>query len=149
MHTAPGLPGVRRLVATLAPVAHDPSALAADVRAFLSERHLATLTTLRPDGTPHVVAVGFTWDDDARLVRVITDGGSRKAAHVRAGSPRAVVAQVDGARWLSLEGVPAVSDDPQRVAEAVRRYAQRYREPRVNPNRVVLEIAVDRVLGRG
>ena len=128
-------------------MALDPRALPADVQAFLTERHLATLTTLRPDGTPHVVAVGFTWDPDACLVRVITSGTSRKAAHVRAGSPRAVVAQVDGRRWLSLEGVPVVSDDPARVAEAVRRYAQRYREPRVNPARVVVEIAVDRVLG--
>jgi PPOX class probable F420-dependent enzyme len=118
-------------------------------RVFLAERHLATLTTLRPDGTPHVVAVGFTWDHDAALVRVITDGDSRKAAHVRAGSPRAVVAQVDGRRWMSLEGVPTLSDDPQRVAAAVRRYALRYREPRVNPNRVVIEIAVDRALGKG
>jgi PPOX class probable F420-dependent enzyme len=130
-------------------MAHDPGALPQAERDFLAERHLATLTTLRPDGTPHVVAVGFTWDDEARLVRVITNGTSRKVAHVRAGSPRAVVAQVDGRRWLSLEGVPTVSDHPERVAEAVRRYALRYRQPSVNPNRVVLEIAVDRVLGKG
>ena len=130
-------------------MAHDPRALPEEVSAFLLERHLATLTTLRPDGSPHVVAVGFTWDQDARLVRVITNGASRKVTHVRAGSPRAVVAQVDRARWLSLEGVPSVSDDPERVAEAVRRYAQRYRQPAENPRRVVLEIAVDRVLGRG
>ena len=129
-------------------MALDPHDLPADVMAFLAERHLATLTTLRPDGTPHVVAVGFTYDVEQRLVRVITNGGSRKVAHVRAGSPRAVVAQVDRARWLSLEGVPRVSDDPQRVADAVRRYAQRYRQPAVNPARVVLEVAVDRVLGR-
>jgi PPOX class probable F420-dependent enzyme len=129
-------------------VALDPAALPDAVLAFLAERHVATLTTLRPDGTPHVVAVGFTWDSDARLVRVITNGTSRKVVHVRAGSPRAVVAQVDGRRWLSLEGVPSVSDDPERVAEAVRRYALRYRQPSVNPQRVVLEIAVDRVLGR-
>ena len=127
----------------------DPRALPEQVRTFLAERHLATLTTLRPDGSPHVVAVGFTWDDDTQLVRVITSRSSRKAAHVRRGSPRAVVAQVDGPRWLSLEGVPAVSDDPDRVAEAVRRYGERYRVPSVNPARVVLEIAVDRVLGRG
>ena len=130
-------------------MAHDPGSLPDDVTAFLAERHLATLTTLRPDGTPHVVAVGFTWDPGARLVRVITNGTSRKVAHVRAGSPRAVVAQVDRARWLSLEGVPTVSDDPERVAEAVRRYAERYRQPAENPQRVVIEIAVDRVLGRG
>ena len=128
-------------------MAYDPQDLPAGVLAFLRERHLATLTTLRPDGTPHVVAVGFTWDDDARLVRVITNGASRKARNVAAGSARAVVAQVEGRRWLSLEGVPAVSDDPARVAEAVQRYAGRYRQPSPNPTRVVLEIAVDRVLG--
>ena len=130
-------------------MAHDPRALPDDVEAFLTERHLATLTTLRPDGTPHVVAVGFTWDPEQALVRVITSGTSRKVAHVRAGSPRAVVAQVDRARWLSLEGVPVVRSDPDRVAEAVRRYALRYRQPAENPRRVVVEIAVDRVLGRG
>lgn len=130
-------------------MALDPRALPDEIRTFLTERHLATLTTLRPDGTPHVVAVGFTWDPGARLVRVITHGTSRKAVHVRQGSPRAVVAQVDGARWLSLEGAPTVSADPGRVAEAVRRYGERYRVPAVNPARVVIEIAVDRVLGRG
>jgi PPOX class probable F420-dependent enzyme len=130
-------------------MAHDPRVLPDDVQAFLQERHLATLTTLRPDGTPHVVAVGFTWDPEQALVRVITNGTSRKVAHVRAGSPRAVVAQVDRARWLSLEGVPVVSDDPERVADAVQRYALRYRQPAENPRRVVVEIAVDRVLGRG
>ena len=128
-------------------MSYDPASLPDGVRAFLAERHLATLTTLRADGTPHVVAVGFTWDDEARLVRVITNGPSQKAENVRRGSPRAVVAQVDGRRWLSLEGVPTVSDDPDRVAEAVRRYAERYRQPSVNPQRVVVEIAVDRVLG--
>lgn len=127
----------------------DPRSLPERVLAFLTERHLATLTTLRPDGTPHVVAVGFTWDGEAGLARVITNGTSRKVAHVRAGSPRAVVAQVDGARWLSLEGVPSVIEDPSRVAEAVRRYAERYRVPAENPHRVVIEIGVDRVLGRG
>ena len=127
-------------------MAIDPAALNAAALDFLAERHLATLTTLRPDGTPHVVAVGFTWDDEAKVARVITDGGSRKAAHVRAGS-RAVVAQVDGPRWLSLEGPAVVSSDPERVADAVRRYAARYRVPRENPTRVVIEIAVDRALG--
>jgi PPOX class probable F420-dependent enzyme len=126
-------------------MAFDPAALPAEVLSFLADRHLATLTTLRPDGTPHVVAVGFTWQGG--VARVITNGTSRKVAHVR-GQRRAVVAQVDGARWLSLEGDAVVSEDPDRVAEAVRLYAGRYRQPAVNPQRVVIEIAVDRVLGR-
>ncbi|HEX6419112.1 MAG TPA: PPOX class F420-dependent oxidoreductase [Acidimicrobiales bacterium] len=130
----------------------DPAALPAEVLAFMAERHLATLTTLRPDGTPHVVPVGFTWDQAARLVRIITFAPSRKVrnldAHPHGATPRAVVCQVDGGRWLTLEGWAAVTDDPARVAEAVRRYAERYRQPGERPDRVAIEIAVDRVMGR-
>ena len=50
---------------------------------FFTERHLATLTTLRADGTPHVVPVGVAYEADARLARVITSGTSAKARHVR------------------------------------------------------------------
>ena len=39
-------------------MALDPHDLGDDVLAFLAERHLATLTTLRPNGSPHVVPVG-------------------------------------------------------------------------------------------
>jgi len=130
-------------------MALDPSAVPAEASAFLAERHLATLTTLRPDGSPHVVAVGFTWDEDARLVRVITGRSSRKARNVAAGGTRAVVAQVDGARWLALEGPARLVTDPAGVGEGERRYALRYRQPQPNPDRAVIEIQVDRVLGRG
>ena len=112
---------------------------------FLTERHLATLTTLRADGTPHVVPVGFTWDGAAGLVRVITNGSSVKARNVRR-SGYASVGQVDGRRWLTLEGPATVLDDPAQVREAERRYAERYRTPRENPARVVLAIEVRRVL---
>lgn len=112
---------------------------------FLTERHLATLTTLRADGTPHVVAVGFTWDSGAGLARVITDGSSVKARNVRR-SGYAAVSQVDGVRWLTLEGPATVLDDPDNVAEAERRYAERYRVPRENPTRVVIAIRVRRAL---
>jgi PPOX class probable F420-dependent enzyme len=127
-----------------------PEALGDDGLSFLAERHLATLTTLRPDGSPHVVAVGFTWDPDAGLARVITFAGSRKARNLLgAGSgSRAAVSQVDGGRWLTMEGPATVTDDPARVAEAVRRYAERYRQPGERADRVAIEIQVDRVLGR-
>jgi PPOX class probable F420-dependent enzyme len=128
-------------------MAYDPRRLPADVLAFLAERHLATLTTLRPDGTPHVVPVGFTWDDEAGLARVITSGTSRKVAHLD-GAARVALCQVDRGRWLTVEGRATVTSDPERVADAVRRYAERYRQPRPNPDRVAVEIIVDRVLGR-
>jgi hypothetical protein len=56
---------------------------------------------------------------------------------------------VDGARWATLEGRAVLRDEPEAVAEAERRYTERYRPPRPNPTRVVIEIAVDRTLGRG
>ena len=130
-------------------MAYDPRQLSDEVLAFLGERHLATLTTLRPDGRPHVVAVGFTWDDEAGLVRVITFAPSIKARNVAwVPDARAAVCQVDGGRWLTLEGTAEVTDDPERVAEAVRRYAERYRPPGERSDRVAIEIRVDRVLGR-
>jgi F420H(2)-dependent biliverdin reductase len=128
-------------------VAHDPADPGRGVLDFLAERHLATLTTLRPDGRPHVVPVGVTYEPETRTARVITSGGSAKVRHVREGHGRVAVCQVDGRRWLTLEGTAVVRDDPDAVAEAVRRYAARYRQPRENPARVVIEIAVEVILG--
>jgi len=128
-------------------VARDLDDLGPGLLDFLTERHLATLTTLRADGSPHVVPVGITYDAGTRIARVITSGTSAKAGHVRAGQQRVAVCQVDGRRWLTLEGTAVVRDDPASVADAERRYAVRYRQPRVNPARVVVEISVDRILG--
>ncbi|MCR5976507.1 TIGR03618 family F420-dependent PPOX class oxidoreductase [Gordonia jinghuaiqii] len=113
---------------------------------FLTERHLGTLATLRADGTPHVVAVGFTWDPEAGLARVITFEGSQKVRNAERGA-YAAVTNVDGPRWLTLEGPATVRREPDRVREAEQRYAQRYRQPKPNPRRVVIEISVTRVLG--
>ena len=128
---------------------HDPHALGPGLLELLTERHLATLTTLRADGTPHVVPVGVTYDPATATARVITSGTSAKARHVRAGQQRVAVCQVEGRRWITLEGTAVVRDDAAAVADAVARYAVRYRQPRENPARVVLEISVDRVLGNG
>jgi PPOX class probable F420-dependent enzyme len=115
--------------------------------AFFTERRLATLTTLRADGSPHVVPVGVTFDATTGTARVITSGTSAKARHVRDGQPRVAVCQVDGRVWATLEGTSVVREDAAAVADAEARYAARYQRPRVNPARVVLEISVDRVLG--
>jgi PPOX class probable F420-dependent enzyme len=113
---------------------------------FLTVRHLATLTTTRRDGSPHVTPVGFTWDTEALVARVITSRTSQKAVNAARGG-RVALCQVEGRHWLTLEGTARVVDEPPAVADAVRRYAARYRQPRPNPQRVVVEIHVDRVLG--
>lgn len=113
---------------------------------FWTERRIGTLVTLRADGSPHVVPVGVTLDLEEGLARVICSRGSVKARNAaRRGT--AVVSQVDGRRWSTLEGTAVVREDRASVAEAERRYALRYRVPRENPERVVVEIAVRRVLG--
>lgn len=120
--------------------------------AFWSEYHLCTLTTLRPDGSPHVVPVGVTLDPDAGVARVITRKSSKKAANIQASRPgeaRAVVCQVDGGRWATLEGTAAVLTDAAAVNDAVARYAERYgRTPAPDPERVVIEITIDRAMGQ-
>ena len=49
-----------------------------------------------------------------------------------------------GCRWRAR---PCVNTETEAVRDAELRYAQRYRTPRVNPKRVVIEVRVERVLG--
>lgn len=114
---------------------------------FWAERHLCTLTTLRADGSPHVVAVGATLDVPAELARVISSATSAHVRHVRAGQQRVAICQVDGPRWATVEGLAVIRDDPTSVADAEKRYAARYRTPRPNPARVVIEVTITRILG--
>jgi PPOX class probable F420-dependent enzyme len=112
---------------------------------FWTERHLCTLTTLRPDGTPHVVPVGVVLDHDERCAWVITGRASAKARHLAAAGPVAAC-QVEGRRWSTLEGTGVVRADEGSVARAVELYAGRYRQPRPNPDRVALRVDVARFL---
>ncbi len=128
---------------------HDVSALTPGASSFLTERHLATLTLQRPDGSPHVTPVGVTVDPEAGLARVITWADSYKARIVAAapGMPVAVC-QVDGGRWLTIYGTATVHDDPAHTEPAVAAYAARYRQPKERDDRVVIEIEIDRITGR-
>jgi PPOX class probable F420-dependent enzyme len=111
---------------------------------FVTERHLATLSTVGPQGDLHVVAVGFTYVDG--VVRIITSGGSQKVRNVQR-DHRATIAQVSGPEWVSIAGRAVVERDPESVDLAVRLYAERYRQPRENPTRVVIRIDPERILG--
>jgi hypothetical protein len=93
------------------------------------------------------VPVGFSYDFEHGLVRVITFAKSMKARNAALGG-RAAVSQVDRARWATLEGVARVVDDAPSVALAVAGYAARYRQPGERVDRVAIEIVVDKVMGR-
>ena len=117
---------------------------------FWRERRLCTVTTLRPDGTPHVVPMGVVLDPEAGAAWAITSGTSWKVRNIRAAGPAGApfaACQVDGRHWSTVEGTVRVLDDAPSVREAERRYAERYKVPRENPERVALRVEVTRVIG--
>lgn len=118
--------------------------LTPDALAFLSEYHLGILSTVDRDGRIHAVPVGFTYEDG--IVRVIGTRGTQKFVNA-ARTGRATISSVDRMRWITFEGPAVVKDDPDAVAHAVALYTARYRTPRENPQRVALELTVERVLG--
>ncbi|MFG3285451.1 pyridoxamine 5'-phosphate oxidase family protein [Streptomyces sp. NPDC048111] len=135
-------------------MAHDVHLPDSAYLSFWRERHICTLTTPRPDGSPHVVPVGATYDPEAGIARVITSGHSRKARNVLAAAAadpegaRVALCQLEGRRWATLEGRAFVRTEPELIADAERRYAERYqRTPRVNPDRVLIEIRLTRAMG--
>lgn len=122
--------------------------LSDDLIAFWRERHLCVVTTLRRDGSPHTVPMGVVLDPDSLCAWAITSAGSQKAVNLSSAPDRRVsVCQVQGRRWSTIEGIGEVRADAASVAEAEGRYAERYKQPRVNPTRVALRISLTRVLG--
>ena len=118
--------------------------LSADGQAFLADYHLATLSTMAKDGGIHVVAVGYTVHEG--VLRIITSDGSQKVRNIERDS-RASVGQVAGPQWMSIAGQAVIERDADAVALAERLYGLRYRTPRPNPQRVVIRLTPDRVLG--
>lgn len=135
---------------TLDRMQYPPDALSSEALEFLTERHLATLSLVVSAEEVHVTPVGFTWDDETQTVRVITFAASKKARLLdTAGVLTAAVSQVDGGRWFTLHGMATVSSEPAVCADAVRRYAERYRQPKDRgPDRRVIELAITRIVGR-
>jgi PPOX class probable F420-dependent enzyme len=117
-----------------------------DVREFWRERHLCTVTFIKPDGRPHVVPMGVILSDEPDTAWAITSGTSFKARLLSEPGPIAVC-QVDGGRWSTLEGIASVHADVDSVAKAVQHYASRYRQPRPNPDRVAIHISIDKTIG--
>ena len=127
-------------------MSHDLDALPAGFVESLQQRYFATLATVRGDGRPHAVTVGFVYDAGDRVARVVSRDGTVKVTNIDAGSP-AALSQTDGqGRWLTLEGQAKVVR--QRAAHSVARaaYDDRYGPSRI-PTDVVIEISVDRAVG--
>lgn len=120
---------------------HEPA-----LREFWRERHLCTVTFIKPDGRPHVIPMGVVLADDPGTAWAITSRNSFKARLLHMPGPIAVC-QVDGARWSTLQGIATVLSDEASIADAVRMYTSRYRTPRPNPKRVAVRMTVEKIIG--
>jgi PPOX class probable F420-dependent enzyme len=83
-------------------------------------RHTCWLTTLNPDGSPHVNGVGGLWADGAFWFE--TGQATRKGRNL-ARDPRCALCLSVEEFDLVVEGDAAKVDDPRVVAEMARRWA--------------------------
>ena len=97
----------------------EPVILSPALRAFLDDRHFATLATVAESGAPQQAVVWYRLDADGTIV-VNSAEGRRWPADLRR-DPRvslAIIHHADGYRWVGIQGVVEAVIDDQRVAQA-------------------------------
>jgi hypothetical protein len=88
----------------------------------LRKSHNYWITTVKPDGSPHVMVVWGLWLDGAFLFS--TGSQSRKARNL-AENPRCVVSTEDAAEAVIVEGVAEIVDVPVRRV-FLKKYTPKY-----------------------
>ena len=91
---------------------------------ILREPHISIISTLRPDGTPHMTPVWHLVDDDQVVVAVETT--SVKARNVRRNPHVALCIALNESpqRWLLVNGTAALTQED--IPEIVRALSRHY-----------------------
>jgi len=106
----------------------DQSLAATRVRRFLEEEPVIWLSTVRPDGTPHIVPIWFWWDGEAVLVFSKPDARKVRNMRENAAVMLAVGDPDEDFDVGMLEGQAELLDEPTAVvmpAEHLKKYADR------------------------
>jgi pyridoxine/pyridoxamine 5'-phosphate oxidase len=90
----------------------------------LKKSHNYWLTTVRPDGRPHVMVVWGLWHDGAYYFSTGTQ--SRKGRNLAA-NPRCVIATEDASAAVILEGAARIVKDKALARKALAAYKRKYR----------------------
>lgn len=102
-----------------------------EVRQFLVEQRSATLATLGPDGTPHLVAMWYAIVDDE--IWFETKAKSQKAVNLRRDPRVSFLVEAghtyDSLRGVSIEGTATISDDPAELWRVGVSIWERYNGP--------------------
>ena len=125
-----------------------------EIDSYLSEPHVALLTSVRANGRPHVAPVWFAWQEGRVLV--MTGASSVKARNLR-GNPSVTLSVASDSRpyqYVSLEGDANLSQD--NMEELVHRICIKYdgpeqgavyaRELLEHGNMVVIDVEVKRMV---
>jgi PPOX class probable F420-dependent enzyme len=102
-------------------------ALSEQQREFIAEHASAAMTTLRHDGTPHVVRVGVALVDG----KLWSSGTTSRVrtGHLRR-DPRSTLFVFDDKwRWLGLEAVVTILDGPEAPELSVRLFRAMQKRP--------------------
>ena len=103
-----------------------PARTVARVRPMLDEERVVWLSTVRPDGTPHLVPTWFLWDGEALLV--CPKPGAVKVRNLRA-NPRLMVAVGDPRADFSVGLIEAEASCPVETARRPGRRSSRSTRP--------------------
>jgi uncharacterized pyridoxamine 5'-phosphate oxidase family protein len=125
----------------------SPNQTTSSMNEFMVERHLGILTLVKSDGRPHSTPVGFMWNDEKKIVQIITWSGSLKSRLLEKENLVGTISQVEGGRWVTFEGTCSVTDDIEICADAIQRYSSRYSPPKDRgTDRRTITVVVSRIL---
>ena len=118
----------------------------AEVRAFVESSRTATMATVGPNGTPHLVAMWFGVIDGQ--VWFETKARSQKAVNLRR-DPRITVMIEDGLtydtlRGVSLEGTATIVDDPEALWAVGVSVWERYNGPYTDEVKPLVEFMLNK-----
>jgi hypothetical protein len=102
---------------SMAPIPWSRAQAALD--SMQAQEHVPFLATVRPDGRPHVAAVGAMWDEDAMYV--VSGPDTRKSRNLEQ-NPACVIAVALPGIVLELEGVARRVTDDATLQRVARRY---------------------------
>ncbi len=97
-----------------------------DVRAFLEETRYAVLATVNANGSPQLTVMWYELRGNAIVMN--TRRGRKKDRNLIR-DPRASLCFEDGIRYVTLEGVFEVVDDPAIAQADIAALARRYHDP--------------------
>lgn len=127
------------------------ASIPSDFQDLFEKRTFAHLSTLLPDGSPHVTPVWVDYDPDADRLLVNTERDRRKEKNVR-NDPRVAISMVDPDdpyRMLAVRGeVDEVTTDGARehIDELTQRYMGKAEYPSpIRTERVIVSMRPDHV----